>query len=191
MNIRVEWTDAQKQHIERLLAKTGFNDLLAAWRDLLPNSPVPATDELARGQASTLIAALEARQKSSAPGEGNRSSRYLTARQLRSIDTGSAPVPVELDDDARWVLTRLSKFRAIESLIDRRLVPDAAPVNGDQPILVEHVLAYFKDWDHLAEAFGVTVPTAKAWGSTLPLSRAFEAEIKTRGHVRVPSSQRG
>ena len=100
MNIRVEWTDAQKQHIDRLLAKTGFNDVLAAWHELLPNSPAPATDELARGQASTLIAALESRQKSSSPSEGNRSNRYLTARQLRSIDTGSAPSPAEIDDEA-------------------------------------------------------------------------------------------
>lgn len=190
MNTRVDWTEAQRAHIERLLAKAGMHDVLAAWQELLPNSPVPATADLARGQASTLIAALEAKLKP-ASGEAAKGARFLTARALRSIDTGSSQAPSELDDDARWVLARLAKFRAIESLVDRRVSSDASPINGDHPILVEHVLGYFKTWDRLAEAFGVTVPTAKAWGATLPLARAFEAEIKTGGHVRVPASQRG
>jgi hypothetical protein len=60
-------------------------------------------------------------------------------------------------------------------------------INGDQPIAMEHLLAYFKTWDSLAEAFRVTVPTAKAWGTHLPAGRAFEAEVRTKGYVRAPT----
>jgi hypothetical protein len=190
------WSDAQQTLLQKLIVKAGFGSWQDAWAGALPDYPAPAADP-DMPQASMLISALEAKVKppagdasAAAPRSG---ARYLTARHLRQIDTGTAEPPAELDDDARWVLSRLARWRAVESIADSRSAhaPAPAAVNGEQPIQMDQLLAYFKSWDALAEAFGVSVPTAKAWGTYLPVPRGFEAEIKTRGHVRVPSAQRG
>ncbi len=190
------WSEPQQTLLQKLVGKAGFASWRDAWSGALPDYPAPVA-EPDMPQASLLISALEAKIKP-APGEApaaapRSGARYLTARHLRQIDSGTAEAPTELDDDARWVLSRLARWRAVESIADSRSVHAPAPpaVNGEQPIQMDQLLAYFKSWDALAEAFGVSVPTAKAWGTNLPLPRGFEAEIKTRGYVRVPSAQRG
>lgn len=122
------------------------------------------------------------------PGSTAEPCPYTTAKQLRQYATGQHPVDVELDEHATWVLTRLKEHaKVLEALFDSEAVqpPPAVGINGNGPIRVQDLLTHFGSWDGLAEAFKVTVPTAKAWGTNLPESRNYEAEVKTRGYVRA------
>lgn len=110
-------------------------------------------------------------------------SRMAAARQLRAIHEGAEPRPANLDDDAAWLLQRLDLADRLEKEKERGR---RAGVNGRGPIEMEGLLTHFGSWDRLAEAFGVTVPTAKAWGKHLPAARAYEAEVKTGGWVKAP-----
>lgn len=109
--------------------------------------------------------------------------RMAAARQLRAIHEGAEPRPANLDDDAAWLLHRLELAERLEKEKERGR---GAGVNGRGPIEMEGLLTHFGNWDRLAEAFGVTVPTAKAWGKHLPAARAYEAEVKTGGWVKAP-----
>jgi len=137
---------------------------------------------------------------SSTPAPGRASTKagfghYTTAKQLREFATGAKSVPSELDEHARWVLERLQQHERARALLAGEELPAATAVprgvNGNQPITLEHLLEYYKNWDRLADAFRVTVPTAKAWGALLPESRTYEAEVKTMGYVRVPRNAQG
>lgn len=194
-------TANQHGYIERLASERGFSTPIAACIeilgrdvcDLLANPP----DTLA---ARKVIEALEAMPKKSAadskvrrlPGGGT----YTTAKHLRDYATGRKAPPLELDEHARWCLDRLLMHEQIRALIageQPRSKPAAPPhgVNGQGPITMQQLLDHFKNWDRLAEAFKVTVPTAKAWGTFVPENRVYEAEVKTNGYVRVPRNRVG
>jgi hypothetical protein len=183
-------TESQHGFAESLAKKAGYASVVDACADALGRDP----DELAKeplsvADASRVIGHLKV--KSEAPGvqapatDAAKRSHYLTARHLRRIATGQQRAPDEIDEDAAWVLDLLGKGLAVRALFTDEHVGRA--INGDQPIAMEHLLAYFKTWDSLAEAFRVTVPTAKAWGTHLPAGRAFEAEVRTKGYVRAPT----
>ncbi len=183
-------TDSQHSFAERLARKAGYESLVDACADALGRDP----DELAReplavADASRVIAHLQVKTSDGttppSSADGSKRPQFLTARHLRRIATGQQRAPEQLDEDAAWVLDHIGKSIATRALYTDEVAGKG--VNGEQPIAVEHLLAYFKTWDALADAFRVTVPTAKAWGTHLPAARACEAEVRTKGYVRAPT----
>lgn len=110
-------------------------------------------------------------------------STVLTAARLRAIHEQGDPRPDDIDADSVWVLDRLVLASRLEREAARQR---GAGVNRGGPIEMSTLVNHFGGWDRLAEAFGVTVPTAKAWGTHLPAARAYEAEVKTQGLVKAP-----
>ena len=107
----------------------------------------------------------------------------ITAKRLRAIHEEGEPRPDDLDADSAWVLDRLVLASRLEREAARQR---GAGVNRGGRIEMSTLVNHFGGWDRLAEVFGVTVPTAKAWGTHLPASRAYEAEVKTQGLVKAP-----
>lgn len=156
-------------------------------------------ERMSTRQASMLIAKLKGvlgepartgdADPAPAPADTSAISRLLnprriaSARQLRAIHAGTAPRPDALDADAAWVLERLALADRLEQEQQRAR---GEGINGRGPIEMDSLVRHFGDWDRLAETFGVTVPTAKAWGKHLPAARAYEAEVKTGGWVKAP-----
>lgn len=185
-------TESQHSFAERLARKAGYESLIDACADALGRDPDELTKEpLPVADASRVIAHLQVKTSDcgTAPSasEAPKRSLFLTARHLRRIATGQQRVPDQIDEDAAWVLDLLGKGLAIRALFTDEVTGKG--INGDQPIAMEHLLTFFKTWDAVADAFRVTVPTAKAWGTHLPASRAYEAEVRTKGYVRAPSHQ--
>jgi len=203
-------TSRQVEYLTRLAAQAGFVSPESACQDILQRTVVlPSPDGqqqagqgagfevLSLQDARSVLTALELRvqpKKTDAPaGHDATAGMPLSAADLKAIASGALDRPEHLDEDSRWVLDRLVMAVKLLQCIPSDMLGGRAVekgVNGNGPILMEHLLQYFGNWDRLAEAFGVTVPTAKAWGSRVPESRCFEAEVKTRGHVRVPRELR-
>lgn len=189
-------TEAQHDYIAKLAKTAGYASIHEACAAVLGVDVASIGDKaLTSGEAHRVIEALKQPRDDkpvAASDADTAKRRFLTARHLRLITTGEMAAPATLDDDAKWVLDRLARDRRVAKAFGDTDTcrTTTAGVNGSGPILLEHLLGYFKTWDALAEAFGVTVPSAKAWGTQLPASRIYEAEVKTNGYVRVPASAR-
>lgn len=109
--------------------------------------------------------------------------RFLTARHLRQIATGQRALPESLDDDAAWVLERLGKALQVEAIY---VPPQAPPINGNEPLTIEHLKAVFGDVEAIASTLGVSLPTVKAWGGLLPEHYSWKVEGLSKGRLRVP-----
>lgn len=178
-------TTGQANYIHVLAKQLGYTSPAEAARDVGGVLPLTAQS------ASKVIEALKL--KVAARGDGSARSgkegeaprrRYLTARNLLQIDAGSVTVPDDLDEDAAEVLQRLAKLREVERVI-------GAPaqwggVNAGGPILVEHLVRYFGSIEAVAVQFGVGADTVRNWGTNIPQARAFEAQVRTNGHVCAP-----
>lgn len=178
-------TTSQANYINGLAKQLGYPSPEEAVRAV--GGVVPLTAQ----SASKVIASLKL--KVAERGDGNARSgkegeaprrRYLTARNLLQIDAGSVSVPDDLDEDAAEVLQRLAKLREVERVI-------GAPaqwggVNAGGPILVEHLVRYFGSIEAVALQFGVGADTVRNWGTNIPQARAFEAQVRTNGHVCAP-----
>jgi len=183
--------DKQHGYAARLAKQAGYASLSEACVKALERpADLLVADGISVAEASKVIARL---QSDADARPRPFKATYLTPRQLRRIASGECAPPAELDEDATWILDRLAKAHAIAGLfgaadaIQRR----QAPVNGDGPIEMQQLLTHYGSWDAIAEAFAVTVSTAKAWGAHLPAARAYEAEIKTDGYVRAPRPSHG
>lgn len=177
----------QQAYAQALAREAGYSSLVDACADALGRDPDQLVKEpISVPDASRVIAHLQLKAEAATgkPSDARRQQGFLTARNLRRIATGEQRAPADLDEDAAWVLEWLGKSLAVAALFSDE--PTGKAVNADQPIAMEHLLAYFKSWDEIAKAFGVTVSTAKGWGLLLPAARAFEAEVRTRGYVRAP-----
>jgi|GEM_PF-2043364 len=184
--------DKQHAFALRLAQQAGYASLADACADALGIDPSQVSkDSVDVPDASRVIAHLQVKTEASGAKKSDRTRKtmFLTARQLRRIATGDQRRPEVVDDDAMWVLDLLAKALAIGGLFSD--TPAGKGVNRNEPIAIEHVLAYYRNWDELAKAFGVTVATAKAWGKLLPSSRAYEAEARTGGYVRAPREPGG
>lgn len=174
-------TERQTEYLQRLANELGYQEIAPALADL---TRFGARDTLNVEEASQAIEELKALSADGGAERRGKGRRFLTARNLRQIATGERQPPHDLDEDAQWVLERLRMVVAIQAL---GTPASAAPLNGDGPILMEHVLSCFDgSWDALAKAFRVAVPSARAWGANLPPARAYEAEVLTGGRVRAP-----
>lgn len=171
-------TQGQHSYIESLVKRSGLGSIDEAIGIAFADRPTT----LGKAEASTLIAALE-RRVGTAHGEPRPTVASGSAAQLRKLASSSTPLAKIASLDARWVVDRLRKFDAIEQVLNA-----GKNQNANGPISMDLLVAYFNGWDKLAEAFDVTVPTAKAWGTHLPASRAFEAQIKTGGLVYAPTN---
>lgn len=180
-------TTGQANYIQGLAKQLGYASPAEAVRDVGGVMPLTAQS------ASKVIESLKVKVKVEERGDGSARSgkerevprrRYLTARNLLQIDVGSASVPDDLDEDAAEVLQRLAKLREIE-----RVIGAPAPwggVNAGGPILVEHLVRYFGSIEAVALQFGVGADTVRNWGTNIPQARAFEAQVRTNGHVCAP-----
>lgn len=176
-------SDKQLGYMRRLARDLGFDDASTALASM--GAPMPLTVD----QASAAINLLKAKTEQ-LPEESNpaKKSRYLTARMLRKIDEGAAEGSDPLDEDAAWVLKRLAKLRQLETVMGSPPVWNG--VNAGGPILIEHLVAYFHSIERVASEFGVSVATVKGWGTQLPANRTYEAQVRTQGHVSVPTGTR-
>lgn len=176
-------SDKQLGYLRRLARDLGFASPAAALASMGAEMPVTVD------QASAAIDLLKAKSEPAAeePQPAKRS-RFITARTLRRIDQGAAELPDTIDEDAAWVLKRLAKLRELETVMGAP--PRWGGVNAGGPILIEHLVAYFSSIERVASEFGVSVATAKGWGSQLPANRAYEAQVRTHGHVTVPTGSR-
>lgn len=204
-------TERQTHYAQRLLRESPYLTLLDAAADLLDRNP----DELMRTppgveDASRTIEALERMQPGlekpgraveqaraapgvdghaaggtaeSVAGGARRGPLYLTARHLRQIATGQRQAPAALDEDAAWVLERVSKALRVEALY---ATPATVPINGSEPITMDHVRAVFGEVSVIASMLGVSVPTVKAWGGVLPEVYGWKLEGLSEGRLRVP-----
>lgn len=178
-------TPKQEQYLQRLVADLGFDSVASACMAI--ELDPPGTLE----QTSRVISVLEARLAHRKADTGStppvstdtRKNRFLTARALRRIDSGEAPAPEPLDDDAAWVLQRLARLRKAEAIFQTTDSPAARNLNHNGPILIETLVAHFGSIEAVASAFEVSVPTAKAWGAELPSARRWEAQVKTGNKV--------
>lgn len=169
-------TQGQHGYIESLVKRSGLCSIDEAIGIAFAERPA----KLGKAEASTIIAALE-RRVGPAKGEPRPPVASGSATQLRRLASSSTPLTKIESPDARWIVDRLRKFDAIEQVLNA-----GKNQNANGPISMDLLVAYFNGWDKLAEAFDVAVPTAKAWGTHLPASRAFEAQIKTGGFVHAP-----
>lgn len=193
-------TDRQRSYLDSLARRAGYEDAAAACKFILTAAGMKWTglDALSLQDARYVITELEhdapASEGALPSAQDAAGIASLSACDLRAIAMGAMDRPHGLDSDARWVLERLQFAQHVLAHVpsDHPLrPPPSRGVNGDEPMLMEHLLAYFKTWDRLADAFRVTVPTAKAWGTLVPDARMYEAEVKTGGYVRVPRELRG
>jgi hypothetical protein len=194
----MKWgTDSQHEYLQALTKKLGYADIAEAVRAHAEGMVIEPGSEPTKQQASAAIAALKIAEGTLPPegqakkraASGDRSkSKFLTARVLRRIAQGEVAPPEELDDDARWVLERLELINRIQALSGNAPAGAETPRRPTGPIPMSVLVDYFKTWDALADAFGVTVPTAKAWGAHLPASKAHKAEVLTNGFVKAPAT---
>lgn len=187
-------TDRQRNYIIVLAKRRGFASPLAACAAALGRSPEDIkANPPDTSTARKVIEYLEQSEASEERGAGSTGQGGVTAQQLRRIaDSGS--IPADLDEDSRRVVEALiqnARIKVILAVEEPVAVRHKAGVNANARIELEHLLKYFKTWDNLADAFKVTVPTAKAWGQYVPENRVFEAEVRTNGYVRVPRDGRG
>lgn len=195
----VAGTERQGKYIMVLAKKTGYASAFEATAAALGRSQ----EDIRANPPSTQDArkAIEYLERKDAAGSITQSPcdtdhrPHVTAKQLRQFAT-SGDVPADLDEDSIWIVERLLQHeRARLVLVGEDPATGHARyrrgVNRNNRIELEHLLAYFKSWDNLADAFGVTVPTAKAWGQFLPENRIFEAEVRTNGYVNVPRDRKG
>lgn len=178
-------TTGQANYIHGLAKQLGYPSPVEAVRDV--GGVLPLTAQSASKVIESLKLKVAERSDGSArsgkEGEAPRR-RYLTARNLLQIDAGSVSVPDDLDEDAAEVLQRLAKLREVE-----RVIGAPAPwggVNAGGPILVEHLVRYFGSIEAVALQFGVGADTVRNWGTNIPQARAFEAQVRTNGHVCAP-----
>lgn len=169
-------TPKQAGYLKALFERAGYPTIEAGLVGI--GRAGDAQDGLDVTRASALITELESQQRPAldAPPSGLAE----VARYLRAAAGARASLPESVlsDRDARWVLDRLSHEERHET----------QNVNRGGPIQMQALSEYFGSWEALAAAFGVTVHTAKAWGSNLPQARAYEAQVKTRGHFHAPRS---
>lgn len=200
-------TTPQCEYATKLATKAGFATLEAAaeastGRPTLNFAVTPFTNK----EASRVISFLEQRlnitkgSKASTPDsapsangthapasdDGKPKAKFLTAKHLRLIATRQQHVPHDLDDEARWVLTRLQRLDAIEAFVSRGLPDQRRAINGNDPIQVAQVVEYFGGDQVAADAFDVSLQTLRAWGAHLPPVHAFKAEVLTNGYVQAP-----
>lgn len=204
MNFRAG-TEKQHKYIERMVGEGGYASVLAACAKHLgrPEEEL-AQNELSTSDARIVIEALQLETQRDGAGHAASDRKtdrkperphYTTAKELREFATGAKPVPQDIDEHAAWVLDRLRRLATVEQVIAGKQVQARAipvGVNGNGPITMDHILTYHdQDWDRVAEAFRVAVPSAKAWGTNLPEARWYEAEVRTNGYVRVPRNAKG
>lgn len=179
----------EKQHgyASRLARDAGYDSLEAACSEMLGVSEETLlTDGVDVTGASRVISGLQQQlgiERDEKPSKPK--TRHLDARAMRWIAEGKTSAPQNLSDDEEWVLDALGRYQAIATLFSH----EAQGVNGDGPITTEQLLRYFGNWEKLAEAFEVTVSTAKSWGTHLPPVRKYEAQILTGGYVKAPRVQ--
>lgn len=168
-------TPKQNAYIRGLAEEAGFERLADAIAPILGVAVDGLTDrQFTATEASQVITELQKRVGTPKP-------KVLTARHLRRISLNEDPRPESLDDDAIWVLSRLERLQSIERLAL------GAGINGDGPILVEHLLQYFQSLEAIALAFKLSVQTIRGWGANVPQAHAHRAEVLTRGFVRAPA----
>lgn len=114
--------------------------------------------------------------------------RFLTPRQLRRIATHQDPVPEDLDEDARWVLSCLARLNSIEYMVGRGAPSLPIAVNGNAPIGTAHLIQFFGSAASAAAAFGVSEKTFAGWGELVPAAHVWRAEVATSGYVTVPKA---
>lgn len=154
-----------------------------------------------RAEASKIITSLESKlgivrpQRTSDPNPSAEAksdppakSRFLTPRQLRRIATHQDPVPEDLDDDARWVLSCLARLGSIEYMVGRGTPSIPIAVNGNAPIGTAHLIQFFGSPAAAAAAFGVSEKTFAGWGELVPTAHVWRAEVATSGYVTVPKA---
>ena len=192
-------TERQGKYIMALAKKTGYASAFEACAAVLGRPEAGIREvPLDTKDARKVIEFLERKDGASTPPTPTRDtghSTHGTAKLLRQYAT-TGDVPQDLDEDSVWVVERLLQHERARAVLAGE---DPATgharyrrgVNRNNRIELEHLLTYFKSWDNLADAFGVTVPTAKAWGQFLPENRIFEAEVRTNGYVCVPRDRKG
>lgn len=192
-------TERQGKYIIVLAKRTGYTSAFEATAAALGRSQDDIRAKPPETQdARKVIEFLERKDAGATSTQSSQDTSHrphVTAKQLRQFAT-SGDVPEDLDEDSIWVVERLLQHeRARVVLAGEDPASGHARyrrgVNRNNRIELEHLLTYFKSWDNLADAFGVTVPTAKAWGQFLPENRIFEAEVRTNGYVTVPRDRRG
>lgn len=198
----------QSDYIKALALKAGFATPLDACGSVLGmeattllQSPPDTT------QARKVIDALKGMvdSKKSAPDTkpeqaahqppSNEASRDTTPSKLRA-HAAAREIPSGLDSDSTFIIKALIQHEVVRAVMSGEQLTLPRPrsnggANGNKRIEMDHLLKFFRNWDELADAFGVTVPTAKAWGTYVPDSRVFEAEVRTNGYVRVPRDRDG
>lgn len=164
-------TPKQAKYLAQLCRRAGHASIEAGLIAL--GRPEAAEAGLDVTEASAVIGALEdALKPSLAPPAGLAEA----CRYLRAQGESKAPLAAELDDDVRWVMERL------RGSAGRR--PQNS--NRGKPIAMEALVQHFGGWEGVALAFGVTVSTAKAWGTHLPQARSYEAQVKSDGYFHAP-----
>lgn len=186
-------SDKQSKYIHDMAARAKVPSVMAVCVEVLGRSAQnllqnPPTTTEARQVIQHLQAKLDSAQQATATSLAGSSSLLR-----RYAEQGEAPA--DLDEDSLWIVTQLQRAdRARAALAGEQIaIAKHQPqgFNSGKRIEVEHLLKYFKSWDNLADAFKVTVPTAKAWGQYVPENRIYEAEVRTNGFVRVPRNHRG
>lgn len=190
-------TERQGNYIMALAKKAGYPSAFEACATILGRSEADIRGaHLDTKDARRVIEFLEPKDgATNTPANDSPHRTHGTAKLLRQYAT-TGDVPQDLDEDSVWVVERLLQHERARAVLAGE---DPATgharyrrgVNHNNRIELEHLLTYFKSWDNLADAFGVTVPTAKAWGQFLPENRIFEAEVRTNGYVRVPRDRKG
>ena len=178
-------SEAQLSYIAVLAGKLGLSVESAASRHSaeMPLT-VAAAGKLIRQLKTEVENSTQAGTQQGAPS-GSSQPGPMTPSTLRKIANGEILPPANLDADASWILYRLAKLVDVEqSLGDPVRWPG---VNQGGPITVDHLIQYFGTIEAVAVAFDVSVGTAKSgWGGLLPRNRASDAEVLTRGFVKVP-----
>lgn len=178
-------TQGQANYIQLLSKQLGFDSPADAVKHAGCN--LPLTSQTASKVIESLKQKLAERNdgKVRAPKDAEPAKRrYLTARNLLQIATGAAPMPEEIDEDAAEVLQRLAKLGEVERVLGAPA--QWAGVNAGGPIQVEQLVRYFGSIEAVALQFGVGADTVRGWGKNVPPARAFEAQVRTNGHVCAP-----
>lgn len=173
---------SQNGYAYALLKRLPGANALDVVREVL--GEIPSGNAVSIADASKVIGHLE--QKLGVAGRARRGAapggKRLTSYELRRIAQNQAPWPDQLDEDSRWILEALEKMDLITELV----TGDVRGKNRGGPMLMSDLVEHFGSWDHLAAAFNVTTPSAKAWGEALPANRMYEAEVKTNRRFRAP-----
>lgn len=178
-------TQGQANYIQLLSKQLGYDNPADAVKHAGGNLPLTSLT------ASKVIEFLKQKIPDRNDGSSRASKdagpakrRYLTARNLLQIDAGTAPMPDEIGEDAAEVLQRLAKLREVERVIGAPA--QWAGVNAGGPIQVEQLVSFFGSIEAVALQFGVGADTVRGWGKNVPPARAFEAQVRTNGHVCAP-----